>query len=332
MDESKRQFAELLAYDTLESTRTSLEAFADAFERLARGPKQRALADEFSGFVADYVRQPLSMADLNGLIGLGHWLEVYASKFKQLGGRAEFKELVEGLERFKEDCIAAHERWSRSGQDDVQYPTLPKGMVQELLRDIQELTGRHFVYEDGWCGFVPAGEVLTELQTGPPERFADLHWRDQADVLREFISWDHYAQRGLGWRDRDAIRTNVLDGKPPDRRLEGTSFAPTAPALAEQFQEMLGQSVERSATTPEKEPPLPADPWQYRIAPHRKRPGEFTWEPATDGTADTWFLFGEKGEDRRCFGVFSSRAGAEQALEVVRNRQTERHKDRGIDR
>jgi hypothetical protein len=29
---------------------------------------------------------------------------------------------------------------------------------------------------------------------------------------------------------------------------------------------------------------------------------------------DTWFLFGEKGEGRRCFGAFSSRAGAEHAL------------------
>src|SRR5258708_1184809 len=106
MDDSKQQFAELLAHATLQSTRIRLEAFADAFERLARGRKQHALADEFSGFVADYVRQPLSMADLNGLTGVGHWLEVYAEKFEQLGGRPEYREAVGRLEELREDCKA----------------------------------------------------------------------------------------------------------------------------------------------------------------------------------------------------------------------------------
>jgi hypothetical protein len=263
MDDRTRRLAELLAHDTLEATRSRLEAVADAIERLARGPKQRALAAEFTDFVSDYVRQPLSTADLNGLIGLGHWLDVYAEKFEQLGGRAEFREAVGWLEALRKDCISAHDEWCRSGAPDVQYPTLTKEAAEELLRDIEKLTSRQFVYEDGWCGMVPAGDALTELQTGPPERFADLHWRDQADILRSFIDWDRYSEQGLDWRDRDAIQRNVRDGQPPERWLEGTSFLETSEqfgqpkpqpsSLADQFQDMLGGPAGSARQNPAKD-------------------------------------------------------------------------------
>jgi hypothetical protein len=52
-----------------------------------------------------------------------------------------------------------------------------EAVERQLLREIQKLTGRQFVYEDGWCGMVPFDGKLTELQTGPPLQFAELTWR-----------------------------------------------------------------------------------------------------------------------------------------------------------
>jgi len=41
----------LLAHDAVESAKTQLESFSDEFERLARTPEQRQLADQFKEFV-----------------------------------------------------------------------------------------------------------------------------------------------------------------------------------------------------------------------------------------------------------------------------------------
>ncbi len=49
-----------------------------------------------------------------------------------------------------------------------------EAIERQLLRDLQELTRRQFVYEDGWGGMVPFDGKLTELQTGPPVPFAEL--------------------------------------------------------------------------------------------------------------------------------------------------------------
>jgi hypothetical protein len=95
-----------------------------------------------------------------------------------------------------------------------------EAVERQLLRDIQELTSREFVYEDLWCGMVPFHGELTELQTGPPIPFAELTWREQADVLREFIHWDRYPERA--WDDEYTIRDNVSAGKGPEQWLEGT--------------------------------------------------------------------------------------------------------------
>ena len=102
---------------------------------------------------------------------------------------------------------------------------------QQLLRELQELTSRQYVYEDLWCGMVPFDGKLTEMQTGPPERFANLHWRDQADILREFIHWDRYPERA--WDDEYRIRENIEAGKPPEQWLEGTSLRQSFQYLAE---------------------------------------------------------------------------------------------------
>ena len=102
---------------------------------------------------------------------------------------------------------------------------------QQLLRELKELTSRQFVYEDGWHGMVPYSGTLGEWQTGPPERFADLHWRDQVDILREFIHWTHYPEHA--WDDEYKIRDNIAAGKPPEVWLEGTSLRQSFQHLAQ---------------------------------------------------------------------------------------------------
>jgi hypothetical protein len=101
----------------------------------------------------------------------------------------------------------------------------------QLLGDLQKLASRKFVYEDGWCGMVPFYRKLTELQTGPPVPFAELTWREQADVLRSFIDWDGYPERG--WYDEYRIRQNIAAGKQPEQWLEGTSLRQSFQMLAE---------------------------------------------------------------------------------------------------
>lgn len=106
-----------------------------------------------------------------------------------------------------------------------------EAVERQLLRDIQKLTSRQFVYEDGWCGMVPFDGELTELQTGPPVPFAELTWREQADVLREFIHWDRYPERA--WNDEYTIRDNIAAGNRPKQWLEGTSLRESFRLLAD---------------------------------------------------------------------------------------------------
>ena len=106
-----------------------------------------------------------------------------------------------------------------------------EAVERQLLRDIQRLTSRQFVYEDGWCGMVPFDGKLTELQTGPPLQFAELTWREQADVLRSFIHWDRYPE--AAWNDDYTIRKNIEAGKRPEQWLEGTSLRDSFRLLAD---------------------------------------------------------------------------------------------------
>lgn len=97
-----------------------------------------------------------------------------------------------------------------------------EAVERELLREIKNLAGQTFVYEDCWGGMVPFDGELSEMQTGPPRPFAELTWRDQADVLREFIHWDNYPARD--WDDEYVIKDNIAVGKPIEQWLEGTSL------------------------------------------------------------------------------------------------------------
>jgi hypothetical protein len=102
---------------------------------------------------------------------------------------------------------------------------------RRLLGDMQKLSSRQFVYEDGWCGMVPFDGKLSEMQTGPPVSFAELTWREQADVLRSFIPWGRYPERA--WDDEYRIRENIAAGKPPEQWLDGTSLRESFRLLAE---------------------------------------------------------------------------------------------------
>lgn len=100
-----------------------------------------------------------------------------------------------------------------------------------LVHEIKKLASQEFVYEDGWCGMVPFEGKLSEMQTGPPVPFAELTWREQADVLRSFIHWDSYPARD--WHDEYAIRDNIAAGKQSEQWLEGTSLRESFRLLAE---------------------------------------------------------------------------------------------------
>jgi hypothetical protein len=63
-----------------------------------------------------------------------------------------------------------------------------------------------------------------------------------------------------------------------------------------------------------------ADHWKYRIEPYRRIPGEFGFTPVTEDRAEVWFGFRQKGDDHRCFGVFPSRADAEKAMAILKER------------
>jgi hypothetical protein len=105
------------------------------------------------------------------------------------------------------------------------------GSEAELLGEIRKLAGREFVYEDGWCGMVPFDGKLGDMQTGPPVAFAELHWREQADVLREFIHWESYPVRD--WNDEYIIKDNIAAGKQPEQWLDGTSLHESFRLIAE---------------------------------------------------------------------------------------------------
>jgi hypothetical protein len=106
-----------------------------------------------------------------------------------------------------------------------------EAVEKQLLREIEKLTNRQFVYEDGWSGMVPFSGSLGEMQTGPPVPFAELTWREQADVLRVFIHWGSYPARD--WNDEYTIRENIAGGKQREQWLEGTSLRESFRLLAE---------------------------------------------------------------------------------------------------
>ncbi len=124
---------------------------------------------------------------------------------------------------------------------------------------------------------VPFSGKLSELQTGPPVAFADLHWRDQADILREFIPWHRYPERA--WNDEYTIQKNIEAGKPPDSWLEGTSLRQSFQHLAQGKpppvqrepelrwedlpKSLFGQGDQPPAPSPEKGNDLPNDGPQH---------------------------------------------------------------------
>ena len=113
--------------------------------------------------------------------------------------------------------------------------------VYELLRDLRELTREQFIYDDFCHGYVPKDGNPADYQIGPPLPYSSLDRREKTDVIYEFISWKQYENRGLDWRDRKSIFDNVINDKPPEKWLEGTSFLD--PSLRAQRREELIQET-----------------------------------------------------------------------------------------
>lgn len=60
--------------------------------------------------------------------------------------------------------------------------------------------------------------------------------------------------------------------------------------------------------------------WKYSIEPYKRAQDGFGFSPASEAEATMWFGFREKGDDRRCFGVFPSRKDAERGMEIMKTR------------
>jgi hypothetical protein len=158
---------------------------------------------------------------------------------------------------------------------------------QQLLRELHELTSRQYVYEDLWCGMVPFDGNLTELQTGPPVAFADLTWREQADVLRSFIAWDHYPERA--WDDDYTIRENIQAGLPLDAWLKGTSLSQSFQHLADgktpppvqREPDLTWEGLPQLLFSPDNPQAANADSPDQTPAPADENPGRQDATPAT---------------------------------------------------
>jgi hypothetical protein len=72
--------------------------------------------------------------------------------------------------------------------------------------------------------------------------------------------------------------------------------------------------------------------WNYSIRPYRRSADGDGWTPAEATDATAWFGFRERGDDRRCFGVFPSRQDAEQAMALLKREEIKPQINRGIKR
>ncbi len=61
--------------------------------------------------------------------------------------------------------------------------------------------------------------------------------------------------------------------------------------------------------------------WHFHIEAYRWIGTEGYFTPVGEQEANTWFVVGDKGEERRFFGMFSSRFGAEDAIEKIELRE-----------
>src|SRR5262249_44762454 len=68
---------------------------------------------------------------------------------------------------------------------------------------------------------------MFRMPDGKPggEPFAALSGREQFNVLSDYTQWHQYEERGVTFEQVDQVFTNVIDGKPRDRWLEGTTLA-----------------------------------------------------------------------------------------------------------
>jgi hypothetical protein len=209
---------ELVAQQTRESIATRMEAFADEFLRLARLPRQAAVAESFSHSVHGIVaRHPLTAADLEPL---GKWLSGNADQFEQLAKTSEQKELAAAFRGFIREIT------SREVKDAFQRP-----LVNELVLDVE------------W-------EMAEGADNGVP--FAHLSREDKKAYLAVAIDWSDYLDRGLGLEaDRaahiDRIIENVIAGKPREEWMGRNE------SLREKLAGMLDVRSDRVAKAAERQ-------------------------------------------------------------------------------
>jgi hypothetical protein len=94
--------------------------------------------------------------------------------------------------------------------------------MRQLLDDVEAVTKSRF-HEDPepWCSDIEMFRIPAGQPGGEP--FAALSAREKLQVLGHYTPWPDYEKRGVSFEQMEQVFANVLDGKPRERWLEGTS-------------------------------------------------------------------------------------------------------------
>jgi hypothetical protein len=143
-------------------------------------------------------------------------------------------------------------------------------IFQELIDHIRWVVGRRYV-EDPEA----LGSPFYTMASGdePSFAFASLNRTDRLRLLADMIPWRHYGNEGITADQQRVIISNVLDGKPPERWLQGV-FAPTA-------QEKAFRDLVRTDPLMDRKHPRERDRFDRAVAKLRQQYSD-------DGFGDKW--------------------------------------------
>jgi len=88
-----------------------------------------------------------------------------------------------------------------------------------LLEDLRNVASSRYVEDPSSITGPPTGPYFRRSETGL--RFEELKPDDQLDLLNVSVDWDHYKDQGLSAAQAGIIFSNLRDGKPQERWLEG---------------------------------------------------------------------------------------------------------------
>jgi hypothetical protein len=87
----------------------------------------------------------------------------------------------------------------------------------ELVTEIESVVSLSYVEDPD----APWGPSYTPSEEEPGFSFDSLNRKDRQNLLAEMVSWRQYECQGISHGQQRIIIANVLDGKPPEKWLEG---------------------------------------------------------------------------------------------------------------